>query len=185
MKNAGRSCFHSAGCNWESNLLQNANYTYVHTHEEVFVYMHAMKVCTHLSSCSFIITFDACVTDVKCFPPGTAVPLVGGSVNKSIVEGEMVEFTCIFGANYDLVDDTVIWSVTLQNGNFTYIDDKTNTVGYVVTEPKQDCPHNNFSCCRFKTKLQIHSNMSLNGAAVTCHVIALEQMTSSTSYLSE
>ena len=125
------------------------------------------------------------VTDVQCFPPGTAVPLVSKSVNKSIVEEEVVKFSCIYGGNYDPIDYSVIWSVTPLDKNSTYIDDESNIAGFEVTKPKQDCPHSNYSCCKFTTELKIYSNMSLNGAAVTCLVLVLEQPTSDTSYLSE
>jgi len=123
---------------------------------------------------------------VKCFPDRSAVPLVSKNVNKSIVEDEVVKFSCTFGGNYDPVDYTVVWSVTPQNENVTYyIDDKSNIAGFKVTTPHQDCPHSNYSCCRFTTVLTIHSNMSLNGAEVKCLAIVLEQQTDSTSYLSE
>ncbi|XP_065885161.1 uncharacterized protein [Dysidea avara] len=121
--------------------------------------------------------------DVQCFPPGNAVPLVSKSVNKSIVEEEVVEFSCVFGGNYDPIDYTVIWSVTPHNGNATFIDDESDIADFEVTKPQQNCPHGNYSCCKFTTELKIHSNMSLNGAAVTCLVLVLEQPTSDTSYL--
>jgi len=120
---------------------------------------------------------------VQCFPPRTGAPLISESVNKSIVEGEMVEFSCTFKENYKPLEDTVVWSVTPPGGNATYIDDKENVAGFKVPKPKQDCPHNNYSCCRFTTRLKIHSNMSLNEATVTCIVLVLELPTSGTSYL--
>ena len=123
---------------------------------------------------------------MKCFPYGSAVPLISKSVNKSIVEDEVVEFSCIFGGNYDSVDFTVGWSVTPQNGKVTYyIDDESNTAGFEVTKPHQDCPRSNYSCCRFTTKIQILSNMSLNRAEVKCLAIVLEKPNDSTSFLSE
>ncbi|XP_065885168.1 uncharacterized protein [Dysidea avara] len=121
--------------------------------------------------------------DVQCFPPGTAVPLISKTVNKSIVEEEVVKLSCIFRGNYDPIDDTVIWSVTPHNGNATYIDDESNIAGFEVTKPQQDCPSSNYSCCRFITTLKIYSIMSLNKAEVKCLAIVLEQPSDSTSYL--
>ena len=97
----------------------------------------------------------------------------------------MVEFSCVFGGNYNPVDCTVVWSVKLLNTDPVYIDDEDNVTDFEVAKPQQDCPRTNYSCCRFTTELKIHSNMSLNGAAVTCLVLVLEQPTSDTSYLSE
>ena len=96
-----------------------------------------------------------------------------------------MEFSCTFGGNYDPLDYTVVWSVTPQNGNAVYINDEDNTTGYEVTKPHQDCPRSNYSCCRFATKLQILSNMSLNRAEVKCLAIVLEKPNDSTSFLSE
>ena len=126
------------------------------------------------------------VTGVKCFPDRSAVPLVSKSINKSIVEDEVVKFSCTFGGNYDPVDYMVEWNVTPLNENVTYyIDDESNIAGFEFTKPHQDCPHSNYSCCRFTTELRVHSNMSLNGAEVKCLAIVLEQPTDGTSYLSE
>jgi len=120
------------------------------------------------------------ITGVKCFPSGSGVPLISKSVNKSIVEGELVTFSCTFGGNFDPVDYNVVWSVKTQNGDITYIDDGTKG-----TKPRQDCPHSNYSCCRFITQLMIHPNMSLNKAEIQCRTFVLEKPTDGTSYLSE
>ena len=147
--------------------------------------VHVVFMLPTSSIVPYAVVFDNIVTDVQCFPPGNAVPLVSKSVNKSIVEEEVVEFSCVFGGNYDPIDYTVIWSVTPHNGNATFIDDESDIADFEVTKPQQNCPHGNYSCCKFTTELKIHSNMSLNGAAVTCLVLVLEQPTSDTSYLSE
>jgi len=125
------------------------------------------------------------VVDVKCFPSGSGVPLISKSFNRSIVEGELVTFSCTFGGNFDPVDYIVWWSVETQNGDIPYIDDETSTNGFDVTKPQRDCPRSNYSCCRFTTELTVHSNMSLNKAEIQCHAIVLEQQTDGTSYLSE
>jgi len=125
------------------------------------------------------------VIDVQCYPPGTAVPLINEAVSKSIVQGEMVQFSCIFGDNYKPVEDTVAWSVTPPVGNTIYIDYSTKIAGFEVLKPQQNCSERNFSCCRFITTLKIHANMSLNKARITCIAIVLEQAASGTAYLSK
>jgi len=125
------------------------------------------------------------VIDVQCFPPGTAVPLISKSISSSTVVGEVVEFSCIFGDNYNPVYYIVRWSVTPLSGDATYIDDSTNIPGFVVSKPQRNCSERSRSCCRFITTLKIHSNMSLNKAKIKCIAFVLEQSTSGTSYLSK
>lgn len=123
--------------------------------------------------------------DVHCYPGNkSSVPLLSGCNNQVTIEGENVTFKCSFGDDYLPVDYNVSWKLTLENGDHIIIEDDMNYTDFCL-HTYQDCPPNNSSCCQFTSKLSIHTNLSMNNAAVSCYAMINEHTTSSTCHLSE
>ena len=101
----------------------------------------------------------------------------------------MITFECLFGGNY--VPDTVAlyaiyWTIT-SHGKVIYIDDCSDEIGYVVTEPSQHCPVNIHTCCQFVSSLHINTSVrSVDESVMTCNALFQEYYSvSSTSSLSK
>ena len=122
--------------------------------------------------------------DIECYSDNDPVPILSGSVNHTTVEGEMVMYKCSFGDNYSPIDYYIYWELTLEDGNHTTVKDYLNYTNFQM-KTYQDCPPNNYSCCRFTSKLNIHTNLSMNNAIVTCSAIINELTSYSSSDLSE
>ena len=124
-------------------------------------------------------------TDINCYSDNDPVPILSGSENHTTVEGEMVVFKCSFGDNYSPMDYDIYWELTLEDAPHHIV--VTDYLNYTDFQMKtyQDCPPNNYSCCRFTSKLNIHTNLSMNNAIVTCSAIINEITSYSSSDLSE
>ena len=122
-------------------------------------------------------------TDINCYSDNDPVPILSGSENHTTVEGEMVVFKCSFGDNYSPMN-YIYWELTLEDGHHIVVKDYLNYTDFQM-KTYQDCPPNNYSCCRFTSKLNIHTNLSMNNAIVTCSAIINEITSYSSSDLSE
>jgi len=73
----------------------------------------------------------------------------------------MITFKCLFGGNF-LPDTEALYSIywtIMSHGKVTHVDDNSDVIGYVVTEPSQYCPDNNVSCCQFVSYLHINTSI--------------------------
>ena len=104
--------------------------------------------------------------------------------NRVTIEGEKVTFKCSFGDNYSPVDYDVFWRPTLEDGSYIIVQDDMNYTDFHMYA-YLDCPPNNYSCCQFTSELSVHTNLSINNAAITCVAIINELTTSSGCHLSE
>lgn len=123
------------------------------------------------------------ILDVRCFPPGSRVPVLNSSNNQTTIEGEDITFMCIFQGNYSPSDYDVYWLIEFQNGTILQIKNDSNFSNYHIST-KQNCP-DTYSCCRFTTELFIHTVLPLNNSTVTCTAEIDFIQSSSISYLSE
>ena len=113
------------------------------------------------------------------------MPILSNSSNQTTVEGENITFRCIFKGNYSpRTYDSVIWIITFQNGNNITVQDDSNFSDYHI-EIKRSCPSTNYACCRFTTKLKIHTSLPLNNTMITCTTLYDSIPSSTTSQLSE
>ena len=100
------------------------------------------------------------------------MPLISSSNNQTTVEGEVIEYKCVFQGNYSPSNyGSVYWIIALQNGTKINIFDYSDFSDYLIYT-NRSCPHGDYACCRFTTKLRIvHTTLPLNNAMITCVVI--------------
>ena len=127
-------------------------------------------------------TFSGIYTDVKCHPDNEPAPVLSGCVNHTTVEGEMITFKCSFGDNFP--PQFLDWELVLENGNSIIIGDHNDYTGFCM-HTHQDCPLNNYSCCRFTSELSVHTNLLLNNATVSCNALVNNLTSFGVCHLSE
>ena len=108
--------------------------------------------------------------DVYCYRNYEPVPVLSKCKNHTTVEGEIIKFKCSFGDNYLPNDHYMKWKMKSENGSYIIINDRVNYTDFRM-DTHQDCPSNNYSCCRFTSELSVHTNLSMNNATVSCNAI--------------
>ena len=137
--------------------------------------------------CVFIVCMYVCMctcVGAGCYSSGNAVPLLCSSTNQTIVEEELITFSCSFNGT---INYSIYWIIKFQNGSTIVVKNDSIPGYHVSTIENCTCPFTNTSCCHFTTELSMHAILPLNDSMITCNVTFVDCLipTSSTSYLSE